>query len=547
MSYEAIGLFIAALSNGFLSLIVLRGRKDFVAVVFSLFALAASMWAFFLALFIGSENVSHALMYANSYYVAAAAIPVLLLIFSIYFEGKLKTKLTHQLVFISSLPWLLIILAFLFNKNLIVDRIEIEGGGSKAVSLNQFNYTGYAIYFAFYFITTYAVLLYKVFKTKNKRNRNRLILIASGILFSYLFGMYYNLFLPYKGNYELIWVGPLFSIFMIISVGIAIFRYKLFDIKILGTQLFVGVLLLFILTQTLISSTKEELLVNLALLIFSTFFSILLVRSVIKEVQAREHIEKLAKDLGRANAELQKVSALKSEFVSVATHQLRGPLTAIKGYSSMLLDGSYGEVPEKVKEPIDRIHTSTISLAQVVQDFLDVSRIEQGSMKYEMVAFNFADLVREVVGELEPTINASHLEFHCSVDGVEFNDNEIDLEKKNEYVLKGDRLKLKQVVSNLIDNAIKYTKEGSVSVGVAQNDREVNFFVEDTGVGIEPKVSRTLFQKFERAEGADQVNVSGTGLGLYIVKEIVEAHKGKVWVESEGLGRGSRFNMKLPK
>ncbi|MDZ7726353.1 MAG: HAMP domain-containing sensor histidine kinase [Candidatus Campbellbacteria bacterium] len=255
-----------------------------------------------------------------------------------------------------------------------------------------------------------------------------------------------------------------------------------------------------------------------------------------QEIESRERIEKLAEELRGANAKLHRVNMLKTEFVSVATHQLRSPLTAIKGYTSMILEDTYGKVPKKLKEPLERVFRSTESLTQVVQDFLDVSRIEQGSMNYNFAAFDFKDLVTEVVEDQKPNIEKSGLE-------VTF-EKEEHPEEKN-YILRGDRLKFKQVITNLIDNAIKYTKEGFIRISLRNKDGKIRLEVADSGMGINEKTLKTLFKKFHRADNADEVNVQGTGLGLYIAKQIVETHNGKIWAESDGLGEGSTFIIEL--
>ena len=273
----------------------------------------------------------------------------------------------------------------------------------------------------------------------------------------------------------------------------------------------------------------------LVFIILLLFFFIIRMwsKQVKREVAQRERIEKQEKELEVANMRLKELDQLKSEFVSLATHQIRGPLAAIKGYASMIREGDYGAVPDNLKESINTIFDSSNALTVVVQDFLDISRIEQGSMKYDITVFDLGKLVYAVAQELNPNIERKGLR--------------IKLEIEPNIVVEADTGKLRQVISNLIDNALKYTASGSIFVTVKRmGTGTARIAVKDTGVGIKPETLPMLFQKFSRAEDASKANILGTGLGLYIAKKLVEAQKGKVWAESEGEGKGSTFVVELP-
>jgi signal transduction histidine kinase len=225
---------------------------------------------------------------------------------------------------------------------------------------------------------------------------------------------------------------------------------------------------------------------------------------------------------------------MKSEFLSLATHQIRGPLTAIKGYASLLIEGSYGKLPHAVTEAVEKIFHSSDSLALLVEDFLNISRIEQGRMKYDFVDTDMEALVREVAGELAPNVSRAKLQFGVSTDG------------RGPYRAKVDIGKIRQVIANLLDNAIKYTPSGSISIGLEKtSEGKIRIEVSDTGVGIDQVTLPTLFNKFTRAKDASKTNVSGTGLGLYVAKEMVKAHGGRIWAESAGKGHGSIFFVEL--
>ena len=271
--------------------------------------------------------------------------------------------------------------------------------------------------------------------------------------------------------------------------------------------------------------------------VFMVFFSIALVRSVYKEVEAREKVEQLAGALEKANVRLQELDKLKSEFVSIASHQLRSPLTSIKGYASMVLEGSYGIIPEKAKEAISRIFESSKLMAISIEDFLNVSRIEQGKMQYDMTEFDLGKLVQTVVDELGGTAKERGLGLHVTDDG------------KSPYMIRADLGKIKQVINNLIDNAVKYTKQGSVDVMThkSADGKTVQVSIKDTGVGMSKETIEKLFDKFVRAKNANEVNVTGTGLGLYISREFARKMGRDLWISRSELGKGSSFTFTVPR
>ncbi len=238
-------------------------------------------------------------------------------------------------------------------------------------------------------------------------------------------------------------------------------------------------------------------------------------------------------ELRIANEKLKSLDKLKTEFVSLASHQLRSPLTAIKGYSSMLLEGSYGEVPAEEKVAVERIFQSSQNLSKVIEDLLSVSKIEQGGMKYEFSQIDFTKMAHDLVQELSVSAKNKGLELTF----------ESDLPS---YSVMADPVKLRQVVINLIDNSIKYTPHGFVKVEVTKGDdpKKIWMKVTDSGIGMSAETKEKLFGKFARGEG-QKVNAGGSGLGLYLAKEIVEAHKGRLWAESPGVDKGATFFLEL--
>jgi two-component system sensor histidine kinase ResE len=221
------------------------------------------------------------------------------------------------------------------------------------------------------------------------------------------------------------------------------------------------------------------------------------------------------------------------EFVSLAAHQMRGPLGSIKGYASMILDGDYGEVPEALLEPLQLIFKSTDSLNKTVNDFLDTSKMEQGQMRYYLKDFDLVELIQQTIKEIRNTIRED-LELKVKL-------------PRNPLMVHADKMKIKHVLINLIDNANKYTEHGWIEIALERKGtHKALLCVSDSGIGFSRETGLTLFQKFSRAAEASKVNSTGTGLGLYLVQKMIDAHHGTVWAESKGEGKGAQFYVELP-
>jgi signal transduction histidine kinase len=330
---------------------------------------------------------------------------------------------------------------------------------------------------------------------------------------------------------------------MVIFLGLLSYmmvEYKVFRVKVLGTQILVAILWILVGAVLFVAQSDLTKIIVAATEIVLIIFGIILIRSVKKEVRQREQIEDLARqlktandNLTAANVKLKDLDRQKTEFLSIASHQLRSPLTAIKGYASMLLEGSFGEMGEKVKGAVDVVYQSSQKLIVVIEDFLNITRIELGRMKYDFVPTDLKELMESVVRQMLPIAESHKLKLTFAAG-------------KGSYALTADAGKLTQVFTNLIDNAIKYTPEGSIEVKMSKEGKKNLIKIKDTGVGIDAETKERLFQKFSRAFDAGKTNASGTGLGLYVAKQLVEAHSGTLSVESPGPGKGSTFIVEIP-
>jgi signal transduction histidine kinase len=252
-----------------------------------------------------------------------------------------------------------------------------------------------------------------------------------------------------------------------------------------------------------------------------------------REHGERSSVEDIADVLRGANKKLSELDKAKTEFMSLATHQIRSPLTAIKGYASLILEGEFGEIPEEPREPIQIIFKSSNNLVSIVNEFLDISRMELGAMHYDMNDIPLNIVLEELCTTISQLAGAKDLTFTCPI-------------PKKKYIVKADAGKLRQAIHNILDNAVKYTPEGFIKVSTKQQDSSVVINITDTGIGLDESDIPLLFDKFSRAKDATSVDVTGTGLGLYIAKEIVSAHGGTLEVFSKGRGKGSTWTVTLP-
>ncbi len=350
-------------------------------------------------------------------------------------------------------------------------------------------------------------------------------------LFAFSWG---NIIGSFTENWDLAQAGLIGMPIFVAFLAYIIVRFHTFNIKLFATQALVGGLAMLIGAQFFFIKTPINFVLTGGTFIATLGFGYLLIKSVRREIMQREQLQILSEQLFEANDKLKGLDKLKTEFLSLASHQLRSPLTAINGYTSMLLAGDFGSVSDKQKEMIDRVFQSSKHLTTVVEDLLNVSKIEQGGMKYVMGPFDFEKAAKDLATDLSVTAEKKGLKMTFSTDS------------KPPYTVNGDMEKIRQVILNLLDNSMKYTKEGSITVKLTkdENTKKIKLAITDTGMGIPRAIKDTLFQKFSRGEGA-KMNATGSGLGLYLAKTIIEGHKGRVWAESDGEGKGSTFSIEL--
>ncbi|NWG04036.1 MAG: response regulator [Syntrophaceae bacterium] len=265
------------------------------------------------------------------------------------------------------------------------------------------------------------------------------------------------------------------------------------------------------------------------------------IQKVLEERQRFVRLKDFADQLEKANQELRKIDAMKSEFVSVASHELRTPLAAIKNAVQLMLSGKTGEINEHQSKFLSMAERNINRLTNILNDLLNLSRIESGKVELKFQNLELGKVIELTTSALRPQADAKSIQI------------EVGVQEPLPEVY-GDPEKIEQILTNLIGNAIKFTPEGGKIIVSAtplpKGDTsgygdQVVVSVKDTGIGIPSEHLGAIFEKFHQVEGSLHRSVSGTGLGLAITKGLVEAHQGKIWVESE-VEKGSTFTFTLP-
>ena len=710
-------LTTALLAVGFINFLVATGvfmrsakgsgRWRFLALI-----VATSVWSWGVALFLASNSVAHAQFYANLYYLAALMIGSGLVVF-----GQHVSNIDSKWSAAWFTPTVVFAALVLLDPMWLVSVRSVSGELSTRVVFDALHYLLYTIIFLGIFGRGWFLL--SVPRSVKGKQRRRQHIVSAGLALSGIFGMLFNLFLPWLGNYEFIAVGPMFTLLFTLSVTYAISKYSLFDLRrtfvmsltylLASTTAALGyIAAIWIIGTLIVSGTNDQLVIGaiytaLALIVAMTinplreffdattaklflheryrpeealdsfgdavlndvdddsiaqkvissidsvvhplFGAVVLVdkddplslhkihASINRKVPAMEQlideltvvtskhqvsaiertrkmsdsrrrllsrgvgivarmqlkdqligfivlgekrngdayttseifmlstmadesalammnslrfdeiqkfnarlkheITAATKELRSSNKKLVEMDATKDEFVSMASHQLRTPLTSVKGYISMVLEGDAGDISEPQRQLLTEAFNSSERMVHLIGDFLNVSRLQTGKF---VVDRHETDLVKVTEQEVDGIrqIATSH--------GIELQ----LLKAPRLPVLYLDEGKMRQVIMNFIDNAVYYSPENSrITVKLSVEDGEVVLRVKDQGMGVPLEEQSHLFTRFFRADNARKQRPDGTGIGLYLAKKIIDGHNGKVVFESE-LGKGSTFGFRLP-
>ncbi len=364
--------------------------------------------------------------------------------------------------------------------------------------------------------------------------RKQILFILLGFIIYGGLSLICGLILPFFGYNKLIDFDVPSSMFFVASVTYVVIRYQWLNIRLIGVVFITILIAALSLMQVFLADSFGERVYKATIFLILSFLSISLVRNFIEDIRRKEELQVIADRLALANQELKRLDNAKSEFISIASHQLRTPLTAIKGYTSLILEGNYGKIDSQMQDVVNKVYAANTRLIDLVENLLSISRLESGRMQYNFQPTQVEEIVTDLGNMFAVSAKKRGLDF--SVVLPEQPLPKVDL----------DPAKIREVMSNLIDNAIKYTEHGSVTASLWQEGDKLRYSVKDTGIGVSAEDKERLFSKFSRSKETERLYVGGTGLGLYVGKTFVEKHGGRIWVESAGHGRGSEFIFELP-
>lgn len=395
----------------------------------------------------------------------------------------------------------------------------------------------YIFYIIFIYLGFYLLGIIEMFNSViRERDKERRIVNRNILFFSILvfilgisnFPLWYGIkFLPYGGL-----LAVILNIFLIVYV---VLKYEIINTRSFYAQTLIGLILSINIIEIFFSDTAAEMTYKLVTVLFLMLFSSLLIRSYKLDITQKEDLLKLGKKLQHNNRKLKELDNAKNEFISIAAHQLRTPPTVIKGYLNLAKEDPNNKLDAETKDSLSRALASNERLIELVEDILNISRIESGKMQYD---FQPNQSMEKIVKDLKETF-----EIKAKDRGLKL---KIDLPKGKLPSITMDTNKIREVLSNLVDNAIKYTAKGYVMIRVSRVGEFVRIEVSDTGMGISKQEIGNLFKKFSRGSNADQLSSGGIGLGIYVGRKIVEAHRGSIRTQSDGLNKGSVFIVELP-
>jgi len=380
-----------------------------------------------------------------------------------------------------------------------------------------------------------ALMVFSLIVSWNKSNRKKklahIIVFSALLLFLTTFSAA-EYIAAQTGIYEIslfaLFILPVFLIIMVFAVT----NLEIFKIRYLSAQILIYVLIILVASQLLFLQSSTDALLNGLTLALSVVIAVILLQNQGQQMASLVEIENLAQQLSEANVKLKELDQLKSQFLSFASHQLKSPLTAIKWQAQLLIDGTTGKLPEAAVETAVEIEESADHMVELVNEFLNLRKLQEGKMEYHFEPTDIAELISGIVNSLRQL--AEHKKLELSF-----------VNRAERTLCAVDRQKFTQVIQNVVDNSIKYTDTGSVRVHIEHAEGQLlNICVTDTGHGIDPAVIDKLFEQFVR-DKKDASEIEGTGLGLYIAKQIMDAHGGRIWAESPGKGKGSTFIIQL--
>lgn len=471
-----------------------------------------SLWSIF-DLFIWATNRPDVVLFYWSLQILIEPLVYLLSFYLVYLFVKNK-DLDFKWKLVSMVLYSPVIFLLASNFNLI----GVDIGYCNAVEGPIAQYYTYIVE-GLFIIAIILLILLEYRKIDVIARKKEIVVFSLGVILFLIAFSSGNVIGSFTENWNLAQAGLIGMPIFVAFLAYMIVRFKTFNIKMIGTQVLIFSLGFLVLGILFIRRIENVRIVVIFTLLFVTATGYLLVRSVKKEIEQKEELAKLIEQ--------------RESLVHLVTHKVKGSFTRSKYIFAEMLDGTFGEISPEVKKyaqiglESDKMGISTVDLV------LNADNLTKGVIKYNMQPMDFRDLVTKLIEEKKAPALAKGLQLDSDISDGSYN-------------MSGDTIWIREAINNLIENSIRYTKKGEIKIELESVNGKIKFKITDTGVGITPEDKKNLFTQGGRGANSVKINVDSTGYGLYSVKLIIEAHKGRVWVESEGQDKGSTFFVELP-
>jgi len=532
LTINAVGIWLAVL-------VARRKAKTKVSFLFALMVFLMLIWVNFAFLARVSPSVYSLLFIRLAWAITPLFfVTIFLFIRRFSFDKKKYSPLEKILVVIG-----IINIPFVFITPWVIRSIRFDQVGILRINYGMLVWVFFGEVFFFTVISFYT--LFKGYtKHGTKEQKAKTAYLLASLAFFFIMNSIFNIIFPvFFKIFHIYEFGDYSTIILISVIAYAIMKEKLFGIKVIFSHILVGLITILLLLNVLVAEDLFGYLWRGGLFVAFLALGVLLVKSVKKEVKQKEELDKIAWELSSTNVKLEgayeklkKLDKAKSEFISIASHQLRTPLTAIKGYVSMFLERDYGPLSKEITPPMHNVYESNERLVKLVNSLLNLSRLEAGRIVIEKTKFSMERLITSLVQSFATQLRGKPIELKFQKPKTKIPDIYVDKEKVTE------------VISNLFDNAIKYTPKGNIVANLEykKSENKILITVSDTGEGMSKEEITKLFKSFSRAGAGNKHWTDGAGLGLYVAKRFITMHKGKIWAESPGKGHGSTFLIELP-
>ena len=514
-----------------LLLVVTRYIKEKTAGLFwgGMSFLSSFLWILSLWMYYSVTTESALLFWGRFNFGVTSLLGMSIPLFFLFFpENPQRRSLFHDLLFVA----ISIFVAYIsfFTNAIALDEIFQDGkpitvfGSFFSLFIAHFVYSiGYTIF-----------IYFRKLPHLSRDAKRQVNLMYLGIIVASVGGIVTNLILPFIFNiYTFQEIAPVFLIFFAIFTFYSIFRYSLFQLKVIFSQVLVFGVSVSLLLLIFTAANRIDLILKIGVFIVFVVGGILLIREVILNVKKQEELQKAQKELLQINAELEKSIELKDDFMRLASHQLRTPLTVVNGYLSMLAtpEEKHYLLNERAFHDVSEAYGASKNLVKIVNDLMSVNAINAGSLVLEPSTIQLKPLIDTIIHDKSVIAEKKNISISNLVD---------------KHTIFADESKLKECLNNIIDNAIFYGKS-NVTLEASENESKSIIIVSDDGIGISEEDKKALWDKFNRGSRAKKAQPDGSGLGLYLVKRIIELHNGTVLIGSAGENQGTTVTITLPK